>query len=904
MNRASTRLAKTELIERLGYFPAFLIPAVSSSLIYRSLIQQTLFAYINNPLPAKFKEKLFVSLSRYFGVDYFTICHSCTLYSQGCSPTEILQLETIEYPQTRAKVTADLRVLSDRWQKSTSWQDDYRIEISLLHCSNYIFLNPERTVSFSTALKRVLGTVCYHYLIVFLGYIKLCHQWVTDNPQISHQQDRRSQLYLGSLLLEEIELAQFFKTEARFSTGSETVPSQAGVHRNGSSQLFKGKLEIGTIYPRLKQTFLTTTAYLRHIPFPVMVHNRRGQVVYLNSKWMETSGYDALEISTITKWNCQTRVRRQESIELPVKSPEELCEPWVIPPHQAIEIVTALQQIVNSTSNISPDIARTKSKGDREVTDVVRREIMVSTKSGQQLYWEQYSAVLSCDRDEELTVSIAKDITHAVERENKLAEAEAKLDLILEVTKTGSWSWNSIANQVDLCPQSCVVLGLNDFDGSYTNFLQSIDPRERESIDLEAAKGIQTHQDLDLKYHRNKSEGKTSLIRARGQLQYNAEGQPIRVTGIVTEITSPIKHQQRITVQFSKDLETIINLLPYYLLIVDLKSNTISSINSGLARSLAISSSEAKGKTISECFTAEYAEQMIWQHQQVLTYQQPLHIQEKVVLPDGVHYFDTTIKPLSNDRGEIYALLRTSSDIPDLAATQEALSQRTIQLEAANRELESFSYSVSHDLQAPLRVIAGFSQVLQENYQPNLDDRGRHYLRRIEANSKRMSDLIDALLQLSRVTRTQMRSSRVNLSAIALDIIKELTAEHPERQVEIAIAPNLETKGDPQLLRIALSNLLDNAWKYTSKRSLAKIEFDVLITDEGSTTYYLSDNGAGFDRDYANKLFKAFQRLHSQAEFPGTGIGLATVQRIIFRHGGKVWAEGECDLGATIYFSL
>ncbi|MGL5832594.1 MAG: sensor histidine kinase, partial [Waterburya sp.] len=226
-----------------------------------------------------------------------------------------------------------------------------------------------------------------------------------------------------------------------------------------------------------------------------------------------------------------------------------------------------------------------------------------------------------------------------------------------------------------------------------------------------------------------------------------------------------------------------------------------------------------------------------------------------------------------------------------------------LQLEAANRELESFSYSVSHDLQAPLRVINGFSQVLWDNYQPHLDDRGKHYLQRIQANSKRMSDLIDALLQLSRVTRTQMQSVKINLSEMAHDIIEELQASEPERQVEVTIIPNLETKGDPQLLRIVLNNLLHNAWKYTSKRSLAKIEF-ACYQNERQLVYLIRDNGAGFDLTYADKLFTAFQRLHSQSEFPGTGIGLATVQRIIYRHGGKVWAESASDRGATFYFSL
>ena len=739
MRHANFSCEKTAIIEQLGYFPAFLIPAVNSSLFYRGLIQETLFAYINNPLPVRFKEKLFISLSRYFGVRYFTICHSCSLYSLGCSAAEILQLE-IEYPRTQAEVKVHFQTLCDRWEQEPNWQDDCQIETSLLHCSNYIFLHRDRTVDFSAALENLLGIVNYHYLILLLDYIKLCHQWVESNPKISHQQDRRSQLYLGSLLLEDNRLVQFLQAEVRLQKDSTTI--------------------------------------------------------------------------------------------------------------------------------LSID-----------------------------------------DSEEQLNVAVAKYFTCTIERENELAELETRLNLVLETTKTGTWTWNLATNQIDLCDRSCSILGLKDFNGSYHSFLQSIHPSERESIDLAAARAVQARQDLDLKYHGN-NDG-DSLIRVRGKLLYSAEGQPIRLTGIVCDLTSSSERakntslqQQRNTVKFSADLEKTIDLLPYYLFVIDIKSNTIAAINSGLARSLCLSISEAKGKTLAECFVPKYAKKMAWQHQQVITYKQRLQFQEKLALPDGLHYFDTVITPLYDDRGEIYALLHTFSDLPDLAATQEALSQRTIQLEAANRELESFSYSVSHDLQAPLRVINGFSQVLWENYRPHLDDRGQHYLQRIKANSQRMSDLIDALLGLSRVTRSQMKSSKVNLSAIALNIIAELTAEDPQRQVEVTIAPNLEVNGDPQLLRIALCNLFNNAWKYTSRRSPAQIEFDVLTSDEGATTYYLRDNGAGFDRDYTDKLFKAFQRLHSQEEFPGTGIGLATVQRIIFRHGGKVWAEGECDRGATIYFSL
>ncbi|MBD2294980.1 PAS domain-containing protein [Anabaena sphaerica FACHB-251] len=238
---------------------------------------------------------------------------------------------------------------------------------------------------------------------------------------------------------------------------------------------------------------------------------------------------------------------------------------------------------------------------------------------------------------------------------------------------------------------------------------------------------------------------------------------------------------------------------------------------------------------------------------------------------------------------------------------EERVQQRTAQLTAANKELEAFSYSVSHDLRAPLRGLDGFSKTLLERYKDQLDDKGKHYLTRIRAGTQRMGELIDDLLQLSRVTRSQMQLTDVNLSAIAQEIAHELGEREPQRQVEWLIAPDLIVQGDCQLLRIVMENLLNNAWKFTSKKIQAKIELTSLVSDLGKgdyLTYVVQDNGVGFDQTYVNKLFQAFQRLHSVEEFPGTGIGLATVQRIVRRHGGDVQANGVVGEGAAFYFTL
>ncbi len=228
---------------------------------------------------------------------------------------------------------------------------------------------------------------------------------------------------------------------------------------------------------------------------------------------------------------------------------------------------------------------------------------------------------------------------------------------------------------------------------------------------------------------------------------------------------------------------------------------------------------------------------------------------------------------------------------------------RTAQLEATNHELEAFAYSVSHDLRAPLRSIDGFSLALLEDYNDLLDDVGKDYLRRVRAASQRMGQLIDGMLKLSRLTRDELRRQQVNLSVIAEEVVTELREGSPERDVTVSIAPDLVVNGDPRLLRAVLENLLGNAWKFTGKREHAYIEVGVTNVDT-LPIYYVKDNGAGFDMAYVDKLFGAFQRLHRTTEFKGNGIGLATVQRIIHRHGGKVWAEGEVGAGATFYFTL
>ncbi|GAA6623174.1 sensor histidine kinase [Scytonema sp. NUACC26] len=234
----------------------------------------------------------------------------------------------------------------------------------------------------------------------------------------------------------------------------------------------------------------------------------------------------------------------------------------------------------------------------------------------------------------------------------------------------------------------------------------------------------------------------------------------------------------------------------------------------------------------------------------------------------------------------------------------QELQRSLVELQAVNKELEAFSYSVSHDLRAPLRSIDGFSQALVEDCYDMLNPSGQNHVRRIRAATQRMGQLIDDLLNLSRVTRSDMYLELVDLSRLASDICTELQQSQPKREIEFAIQTGLTAQGDSRLLRVLLENLLNNAWKFTSKHPRPRIEFGMTISEKGMPIYYVRDNGAGFDMTYAHKLFGPFQRLHNMNDFPGNGIGLATVHRIVHRHGGRIWVEAEVERGATFYFTL
>ena len=290
--------------------------------------------------------------------------------------------------------------------------------------------------------------------------------------------------------------------------------------------------------------------------------------------------------------------------------------------------------------------------------------------------------------------------------------------------------------------------------------------------------------------------------------------------------------------------------------------------------------------------------------QKALTGEQDYGIEFRAVHTDGsIRFIKAYALVQRNEQGEPQHLVGINFDITERKQAELKLLQTTAQLEASNRELEAFAYSVSHDLRSPLRAIDGFSKALLEDYGEQFDDEGKDYFDRIRHNVKRMGMLIDDLLDLSRVSRSEMQYGAVNLSALVQEQTNEFQALEPERQVEFVVAPEAIVSADLTLMQVVISNLLENSWKFTSHHAIARIEFGMIERDE-QFVYFIRDDGAGFDMTYSSLLFGVFQRLHNTNEFPGTGIGLATVQRAVHRHGGQIWAEAAVEQGATIYFTI
>ena len=396
---------------------------------------------------------------------------------------------------------------------------------------------------------------------------------------------------------------------------------------------------------------------------------------------------------------------------------------------------------------------------------------------------------------------------------------------------------------------------------------------------------------------------------------YNEDGQLAGTMGVAVNVTERIKAQQELE-QSNERLELAIDAGDIGIWEWDLDTGRVDW-SENVESIFGLEQGEFEG-TLADYNKRVFPDDIEMLGQAIsnaLEKDMPFFVEHRIFRGDGsLGWIYGQAKVKRDDAGKPLGMIGVVADITDRKTAEEQIrlhqehleelvDERTTELRAVNKELEAFSYSVSHDLRAPLRSIDGFSLALLEDYADKLNENGRDYLNRVRNSAQRMSALIDDLLELSRVTRSEIKRETVDLSGLALDVFQELASSEPARKVATRVENGITAVGDARLLKVVLDNLIGNAWKYTGRNDNAKIEFGVVEKD-GLVSYFVKDNGAGFDMKYADKLFGAFQRLHKAEEFPGTGIGLATVQRIVHRHGGHVWAEAAPGNGAIFYFSL
>lgn len=384
----------------------------------------------------------------------------------------------------------------------------------------------------------------------------------------------------------------------------------------------------------------------------------------------------------------------------------------------------------------------------------------------------------------------------------------------------------------------------------------------------------------------------------------------------IDELNLEIQQRKRSEEALSRNrevLSSIINNAPAMISIKDLEGRYVL-INRHYEELFGMDNGKIKGLSDLDVFPLDVAEVLRANDESVIRKNKAMRWEEVISHNDGIHTYLSIKFPLHDEQAKPYAVCSISSDISSMKRAEEKIRNfnrelearveaRTEELNFAYKELEAFSYSVSHDLRTPLRGIDGFSQALIEDYEDVLDATGKGYLQRIRAATQKMGNLIDDLLSLSRIGRTEPDYTDVDLSNIAHDIFSQLSRTYPNRNVTAQIQHNVFARGDASLLRVALENLINNAWKFTANRDSAHIEFGCR-NEEAGTVYYIKDNGVGFDMQYADKLFSAFQRLHNASEFEGTGVGLATVKRVIERHSGRIWVESKPGEGTTFLFSL
>ncbi len=505
-----------------------------------------------------------------------------------------------------------------------------------------------------------------------------------------------------------------------------------------------------------------------------------------------------------------------------------------------------------------------------------------------------------------------RDVTERRRAEEALLESEQRLRLANKATNDVVWDLDIVHDSQRWIATGETVFGWTDVmerPVPETWWKERVHPDDAARVHKSYARVLRDPAATSWteEYRFRRADGSYAEVLDRTHLLRDSAGKPLRAIGAMLDVSERRRAEQEL-LQTRRQYETFINATDDIAFLKDDQLRYVI-VNTANAAFFGRTVEEVVGRTDEEFMPAAAFDACRASDLRALqnggivitTEMQGERVYESrkfpVALTDGRTGVGGYVRDVTEQQRAEAEIMRLATDL------ERRVTQRTAQLEATNRELESFAYSISHDLRSPLRALDGFSEILLQDYGETLDDTGRDYLRRIKSAANHMAGLMDGLLQLSRLNREELDFQAVDLTHLAEGFAAELRERDPERDVVVDVAPGLVAWADPKLMRAVIENLLGNAWKFTSRHEAARIEVGAEQSD-GGTTFFVHDDGAGFDMRYAGNLFGAFQRLHTPDQFEGTGIGLATVQRIVHRHGGTVWAEGEVEKGATFWFTL
>jgi PAS domain S-box-containing protein len=770
---------KAEIEGMFGFFPNFFQPVLGAPEALESLWQEALTAYVNNPLPAVFKEKLFARLSRYCATPYCLVTHSCLMRLLGQSAEEIARVLESPAPASDAEIEGPLHTLAAADSPLPVWPGPgSRLEDALLRCSEISFLNARGAAVCRAELRRILGVVNHTHLIRFLSFVKLAHMWIEAYPEVSYQADERTMKLLAALVRDEPRLADFFNQYPEI------------VRRERESREARLSAEL-TELKLVEEALLVSEERYR-----TLVESAPEAILVMDA---DTGRFVDANENSLKLF----RLEREELLKL---GPVDL-SPFTINGHNVRELAAAkIQQTLNGWAPVFEWVHRNSAGED--IPCEVRLMRLPGTRN--------------------LLRGSITDISERKRAEDALRQYVERLRIMQEIDRSilEAQSAEEIAGVAlrrlrDLVPSERVTVALKGPAPDEATVLAVNVDGER-TVEAGTRLPIEAYGDLSNLIAEKLQRGETYLLDALSVPDSAPAIRELRTKGRRYYFIVPLLAHGELMGSLSLGADSPSDLTVEHL-----------EIAREVADGLAIAVQQAR-------------------------------LREQV----GQH----------------------------AAELEQRVDERTA-------ELEAFSYSVSHDLRTPLLTIDGFSRMLLDDYADQLDAEGQRLLKTICSNSQNMGRLIDDLLAFSRLGRQEMRPAEIKMSELAAAICAELTATAPGRKLQFNLQPLPPARGDQSMIRQVFVNLLSNAIKFTGPEEAAVIEVGA-EEEENHIVYYVKDNGVGFEMKYADKLFGVFERLHSDDEFAGTGVGLALVQRILHRHGGRVWAEGKVGEGATVYFTL